>query len=154
MPNKFTIEVTRAAQDVLEAQRVRREVFVEEQGIPAHLDSDGLDDVAFHVLCRSGDEVVGAGRLVAVDGSQGVIARIAVSPQFRGKGLGRLIVQELEAVAIAQGLATLSLQPHVHLEAFYQSLGYYTVPGTDVVGEHELITMQKDIEADHATRFD
>ncbi len=153
MTSKFTIVVTRAELDVLEARQVRRKVFVEEQGIPAHLDPDGFDDIAFHVLCRAGDEVVGTGRLVAVDDVKGVLARIAVRSQFRGIGLGRLIVQELESVAITQELITLSLQPHRHLEAFYQSLGYHTIPGIDFVGEHELITMQKDIGTTHAARL-
>ncbi len=153
MTSKFTVVVTRADRDVLEARQIRREVFVEEQGIPAHLDPDGFDDVAFHVLCRAGDEVVGTGRLVTVDGAKGVLARIAVLSRFRGNGVGRLIVQKLESVAIAEGLNTLSLQPHKHLEAFYQNLGYRTVPGTDCVAGHELITMQKDIGTTHSARL-
>ena len=145
MSSKFTIVVSRAGEDVIEARRIRREVFVEEQGIPAHLDPDGLDESAFHVLCRAGDEVVGTGRLVVVGNTKGVLGRIAVRSEYRSNGLGRLIVQELESVAVAQKLIALSLQPHKHLEGFYQSLGYYTVPGTEFVGDHELITMQKDI---------
>lgn len=154
MTSKFTFVVTRAEQDITEARKIRREVFVEEQGIPAHLDPDGFDDVAFHVLCRASDEVVGTGRLVTVDGAKGVLARIAVRSQFRGDGVGRRIVQKLESVAIAQGLSTLSLQPHKHLEAFYQSLGYHTVPGTDFVAGHELITMYKDIGTSHPSQVD
>lgn len=63
-------------------------------------------------------------------------------------------MQELESVAIAQNLTTLSLQPHKHLENFYQRFGYYTVPGTDRVGKHELIAMQKDIGLIHKSNVD
>ena len=147
MSDKITILKTRSAADILAARRIRREVFAEEQGIPAHLDSDGLDEAAFHVLCRVDDEVVGTGRLVPTDDTHGVLARIAVRARFRGLGLGRLIVQELESIAIDEQLVSLSLQPHKHLEQFYQSLGYYRVPGIDFVADHELITMRKELGA-------
>lgn len=145
MSANFTFDVGNTSQDIEQARKVRTEVFVQEQGIPAHLDPDGFDDVAFHVLCRAGNEVAGTGRMVAVDSNKGVLARIAVRTQFRGNGLGRQIVNELESVAVAKGLSALTLQPHKHLEAFYESLGYHTIPGTDSVAGHELITMQKDL---------
>ena len=145
MADDFTLTVSRSDSDIVEARRIRREVFVEEQGIPAHLDPDGRDEKAFHVLCRSGQETVSTGRLVVVDDTNGVLARIAVRASYRGCGLGRRIVQMLESTALEQGLKALSLQPHKHLESFYQSLGYQTTAGTEFVGEHELITMQKAI---------
>ena len=82
---------------------------------------------------------------VVKDGAQGVLARIAVRAAYRGLGLGRLIVQKLESVATDQAVTALTLQPHKHLEGFYQSLGYHVVPGTDFVGKHELITMRKNL---------
>jgi len=145
MYNNVTLIVTRTKEGIAQARQIRREVFVEEQGIPAHLDPDGLDESAFHVLCRADDEIVGTGRLVIVGNTTGVLGRIAVRSVYRSNGLGRRIVHELESIAIAQNLTVLSLQPHKHLEGFYQSLGYHTVPGTDFVGDHELLTMEKEI---------
>lgn len=60
----------------------------------------------------------------------------------------------LESIAVAQNLTLLTLQPHKYLEAFYQSLGYHTVPGTDFVGDHELLTMEKDIGTTRQCRVD
>lgn len=146
MESKFTLVVTTAKEDIVEAWRIRREVFADEQGIPADLDPDGLDESAFHVLCRAGDAIVGTGRLVATGNGKGTLSRIAVRAAYRGQGLGRQIVQTLESVAVDQRLNALSLQPHEHLEEFYQSLGYHTVPGTDSVAGHALITMQKELD--------
>jgi len=134
MDSNFTLVVTRTEEGIAEARRIRREVFVEEQGIPAHLDPDGLDESAFHVLC--------------------LVGRIAVRSAYRRNGLGRQIVRKLESIAVAQNLTQLSLQPHRHLEAFYQSLGYHTVPGIDFVSEHELLTMEKDIGTTEQCKVD
>jgi len=145
MHSRFALEVTSAKEDIAQAKRLRIEVFTHEQGIPAHLDDDGLDESSLHVLCRDAGEVVGTGRLVIVDDVKGVLGRIAVRVNFRGSGLGRSIVKKLEAVAVAHNLTELSLQPHTHLENFYESLGYHTVPGKEFVGDHELLTMEKTI---------
>jgi len=154
MDSNFTLVVTRTEEGIAEARRIRREVFVEEQGIPAHLDPDGLDESAFHVLCLVGDEVVGTGRIVIMGNTKGVLGRIAVRSAYRRNGLGRQIVRKLESIAVAQNLTQLSLQPHRHLEAFYQSLGYHTVPGIDFVSEHELLTMEKDIGTTEQCKVD
>ena len=143
MSGMITPEVTTAEADVAAARRLRIEVFTDEQGIPAHLDDDGLDVSSFHVVCRDAGVVVGTGRLVLTGDGRGVLGRIAVRAEYRGHGLGRSIVQKLESVALAQNLTELSLQPHTHLEGFYQSLGYNTVPGREFVGAHELLTMEK-----------
>lgn len=128
-------------------QDLRRRVFVVEQGIAAHLDADGLDDQAVHSLAIDGGIVVATGRLV-VAAEHGVLARIAVAPSHRGRGLGGRIVQHLESQALERGAHSLSLHPHQHLERFYQRLGYQKVPGTSVVGEHRLITMVKTLHPD------
>ncbi len=132
--------------DLAIAMSIRRRVFVEEQGIPSHLDEDGLDGVAIHVLAYVGETAVATGRLVIEVPGQGVLARIAVLPDHRATGLGRRIVGELESISRREGVSTLSLHPHRRLERFYSGLGYETVPGVSVVGEHELITMRKSLD--------
>lgn len=141
----FSFVTTQSDLDISTAHQIRREVFADEQGIPAELDADGFDEQAFHVLCRTEGKAVATGRLVIADNQQGVLSRIAVRAPYRGHGLGRQIVQRLESAAIDQGLSILSLQPHLHLKAFYQGLGYSAVPGTDSVAGHILITMRKQI---------
>ena len=143
MRSNFSVSVTKASRDIVKAQQIRREVFVEEQGLPAHVDFDGNDEAAFHVLCQVGSEVIGTGRLLALDNDTGSLGKIAVLQKYRGNGLERLIVQTLEAVAIANDIVAISLKPHKHLDGFYQSLGYHVVPGIYVVGTHEFITMRK-----------
>lgn len=150
MTSHFTIRIASDAPEVAACQAIRRRIFVEEQGIPAALDEDGLDDGAIHVIVLEGKLPVATGRLVmgSTDGSgatrtHGVLARIAVVPSHRGHGLGPIVVRALEEAALGRGAEEVSLEPHHHLEAFYRRLGYHTVDGVKRVGEHGLITMAK-----------
>lgn len=143
MSHQFTIRIAKTPEEVIAAQKIRQRIFVDEQEIPAHLDADGLDDSAFHALCYVGDEVVATGRLFVLEPQHGAIARIAVLPEYRGRGVGRLVIEKLEAVATDLGLVRLTIHPHANLETYYGSLGYERVSGSSVVGKHELITMRK-----------
>lgn len=131
-------------QEIEGAIRFRRKIFVEEQGIPLELDADGLDEDSLHVIALNhNNQVIGNGRL-SPKGFHGVISRIAIDKSTRGQGLGRQIMIALEKIARENGLKHLSLKPHAHLETFYSSLGYTTIPNTrSRVGEHELLEMEK-----------
>lgn len=131
-----------------QARALRHEIFVREQEIPIELEEDGLDEEAEHVLVLIDGEPVATGRLVITDEGDGVLARIAVRSGFRGRSLGKRVVRELERYAEERRVRSLSLHPHRYLERFYRHLGYATVPGTDVVGKHELIKMTKRLAAD------
>ena len=147
-------------------KQIRTEVFIKEQEIPVDIEYDGLDHVAYHVLCRRNptnddattSDPVATGRLIVVDNNsdatsdgnhdmkrKGIIARIAVRKEFRGKRLGSKIVRKLESIALDLNISSLSLKPHKHLEKFYNNLGFETVPDQTVfAGKHELIIMKKD----------
>ena len=143
------VEVRQVAgeRELAEALRIRREVFVEEQRIPAELDDDGEDPGALHVLALDGDTAVGTARLSPQAEPPGfaVLARVAVTPAFRGTGLGRRLVLELERLGAAAGINRIELHPHEYLHDFYADLGYQQVGGEMQVGEHRLIIMEKQL---------
>lgn len=142
----ITVEPVRTAAELAAARAIRVAVFVEEQGIPPELDDDGLDQGALHVLALDGDLPVGTGRVVVPPDGAAVAARIAVIASHRKHGLGPRLVQALEDVARAHGARTVTLEPHVHLEAFYRRLGYEVTAGSHDVGAHRLITMVKQLD--------
>ncbi|MFQ5568320.1 MAG: GNAT family N-acetyltransferase [Rhodothermales bacterium] len=125
------------------ARAIREHVFVEEQAIPAALVHDGLDAASLHVLALYDGVPAATGRLSVSTDGEGVIARIAVLPPYRGKGLGQGVVRCLESLARREGIHRVSLLPHDYLETFYENMGYVTMPGSTVVGTHRLITMTK-----------
>ena len=144
MPAKIIIEEVRTPEALRKAQAIREQIFVVEQGIPRELEQDGLDAASIHVLALYDGAPAATGRLTMTSDREGVLARIAVLPDYRGKGLGKHVVQHLEALARREGLATVSLKPHHYLEDFYQKMGYTTVPGSfSTAGPHPLLTMTK-----------
>ena len=141
------ISVAKTTEDLATAKAIRHQIFVREQGIPAELDDDGLDDGAIHLLLWIDGKAAGTGRLVLPSKDTGILARIAVHAQYRGRQLGGLIVAALEEQAVRLSLRRLELCPHAHLEAFYQNLGYRTIGGNHRAGPHDLITMEKVLTA-------
>ncbi|MDH0866938.1 GNAT family N-acetyltransferase [Mitsuaria sp. GD03876] len=61
------------------------------------------------------------------DGAYGEIQRMFVQPQFRGRGLSKVLMEELESHLRARGIETARLETGVHQpEALrlYETLGY------------------------------
>ncbi|MFE5909768.1 GNAT family N-acetyltransferase [Streptomyces wedmorensis] len=113
---------------------VRREVFVEEQGVPRELEYDAYDATAVHVLAVRADGLpLGTGRLLhgadAVgktggDASVGSLGRLAVAKAARGLGVGAALVLAVEDVARERGLTAVDLHAQTHALGFYERLGY------------------------------
>lgn len=140
----IVVEEARTPEALHQARAIRHQVFADEQGIPAALVHDGHDAAARHALALCDGAPAATGRLMVAPDGTGVLARIAVLPAYRGRGLGRRIVEHLETLARHQGIDTVTLKPHHYLEAFYARMGYVTVPGSfTTVGPHPLITMTK-----------
>ena len=143
MDETIRVTVVRTAAAMQAVRDIRHAVFVAEQGIPPELDRDGRDKSAVHVLVWCGASAVATGRMLRVGPQEGQLARIAVLPAFRGRGLGREVVRALEAEARKQGLRRLRLQAHRHLEDFYRNLGYECTGTTARAGTHVVIDMAR-----------
>lgn len=101
---------------------VRRAVFCEEQGVPEAIEIDGRDPHCSHVAAVDDDtgQLVGTGRM---DGT-GHIGRVAVLAPFRGRGIGKRIVQFFIDDARRRGLTEVHLNAQTDATAFYESLGF------------------------------
>lgn len=113
-------------------ERIRRAVFIEEQGIPEADEWDDTDPVSLHVLAGATKrDAVGTGRLEPT----GKIGRVAVLPQYRGKKVGSRIVGHLVNQATELGLTQVYLHAQTSAVGFYERLGFQVVgPEFDEVG--------------------
>ncbi len=120
------------AADRAALQSVRRRVFIEEQGIPESEEWDDIDPLARHVLALAEKcDAVGTGRLEPT----GKIGRVAVLPQYRGTGVGSLIMRHLVNQATESGFTRVYLHAQVAAQGFYQRLGFTAEgPAFDEVG--------------------
>ncbi len=102
------------------AAPIRNDVFVEEQGVPAHLELDGADADCTHVLAFDRDgQAIATARLMP----DGRIGRMAVRRAWRGHGVGSALLHALLEQAARQGMA------RVYLHALRQACGFYARHG-------------------------
>lgn len=107
-----------------EAKKIRQTVFVEEQGFQNEFDE--IDPVARHVVAWEDGRPIATGRVFLKDGAKEtwIIGRVAVLPPYRGKGIGALIVHQLEQIALHCGAREWTLSAQLRAKGFYENLGY------------------------------
>jgi predicted GNAT family N-acyltransferase len=103
---------------------VRRDVFIEEQGVPEQIEMDGKDEDAIHFVATADGEPVGAARLREVESGVGKVERVAVVADRRDDGIGRELMRTLEATAVERDIDRLVMHAQTHVQAFYLSLDY------------------------------
>ena len=102
---------------------IRYEVFVDEQNVPEELEIDGLDGEAKHVLAFVDGVPIGTGRIL----DDGHIGRVAVLKDYRGFGIGKLIMKELIKWAQDKTFEKVWLSSQWHAHSFYLDLGFVSV---------------------------
>lgn len=105
---------------------IRKIVFVEEQGVPAHLELDDQDKHAVHFIVKDTqkDQVIGAARLRIIENHIGKVERVCILKEHRGKNLGLLIMKQVENYAVSQGLEKLKLHAQSYAIPFYEKISY------------------------------
>ena len=101
-------------------RQIRREVFIEEQVIPEDIEIDRNDERCHHVVIWQACHVIGTGRI----DRDGKIGRIAVKERHRRKGVGRVIMQEIELFALRHNFVRVYLHAQIPAISFYERLGY------------------------------
>lgn len=108
-----------------DAQRIRTEVFVQEQGIALDLERDAADAQALHAVAynRLG-QAVATGRLLPAQDGVARVGRLAVHRVLRGGGVGQQLLQALTQAARTRGDRQLALHAQRSAEGFYRRLGW------------------------------
>lgn len=109
---------------------IRKEVFVNEQQVPADMEIDSYDKLGpdvYHVLIEMDGEYAATGRLIYYQNTAAKLQRIAVHKAFRAKGVGTILLLALEELARELGLSQSVLDAQCRAEGFYAKLGYETI---------------------------
>ena len=123
----MNIIITTDAAERDKAFAIRRKVFVDEQKVPEELEIDEYDtaDSTRHILVYSGQgQAVAAGRFRPYGGNILKVERLAVLREARGSGVGKLVMQTIEAEAEKAGYKLIKLSAQIHAKDFYLRLGY------------------------------
>ena len=108
-----------------DAGRIRTEVFVREQRIPAELEWDADDATAVHAVAynRLG-QAIGTGRLLPASEGVARIGRMAVHQVLRGGRVGEQVLRTLAGVAQHRGDRAIELHAQRTARGFYERLGF------------------------------
>jgi predicted GNAT family N-acyltransferase len=119
-----TIAVT---DDITTCRRLRRLVFIEEQGVDEADEVDDKDDDAIHLLATVSGRPVGTARLLH-DGNTGKIGRVCVIRDLRGTGLGAALIRAcVDQFRAMPGIERVKLGAQTQALGFYERLGFQPV---------------------------
>jgi Predicted acyltransferase len=106
--------------------QLRNEVFVVEQNC-VFQDADNRDPECYHVMVWQHHLLAGYTRLVpaGIAYSEPSIGRVVTSPQVRGSGIGRQLMQfSIRTIYMLWGKTTITIGAQLYLRKFYESLGF------------------------------
>ncbi|EFM10208.1 GCN5-related N-acetyltransferase [Paenibacillus curdlanolyticus YK9] len=120
------IKLAASEAELEDVYRIRKKVFVDEQGVSEQEEYDEHETTASHVLAYYEGTPAGTGRIRLLDGIA-KLERICVLPEYRKYGVGAAITSALEQQGKQLGAAKAKLHGQTHAERFYAKLGYETV---------------------------
>lgn len=122
---------------------IRREVFINEQGVPEVLEMDELDQEAVHVLAYVDGTPAGCGRMLFSE-SEAKIGRVAVRKNMRRSGIGTGLCKLLISIAEdSYSIQTIYVNAQLTAENFYTSLGFTKEGSTFMEAGIEHVKMVK-----------
>lgn len=139
---------------LFEILKLRQAIFVVEQAC-AYADIDSTDSVAMHlcgyIMNDEEQHLAAYARLIrpGVTYDHASIGRVAVDMEYRGSGLGRLLMQRaIEEVQSLYPGEKIKIGAQEQLEHFYHELGFATVSKPYLEDGISHIDMLKDSLAD------
>ena len=106
-----------------EAVKIRTEVFIDEQGFKEEFDD--IDKIAVHTVLFADGLPIATSRIFYDEERKSyIIGRIAVIKSFRGKGIGRIIMESTEITVRNMKGTRISLHAQERAADFYRKQGY------------------------------
>lgn len=106
---------------------IRKKTFVEGQQIPIQQEFDELYGQTYHyVLLVNEDQGVATARIKLLSDVKAKIERVAVTPEYKGQGYGRILLEAAEKWLSKTGVETIIIMSQKKARGFYEALGYQT----------------------------
>lgn len=145
----FTAGKPESADEFAEYYELRWEVLRAPWRQPRGSERDEFESTADHVaVYTSAGRLVGVGRLHLDNRREAQIRYMACREGFRRRGVGSLLIAELEAIARRRGVEQIELNGRVEAVEFYERVGYQVVgPAPTMFDVIEHVRMQKILTA-------
>lgn len=119
--NVFNTRVATWEHDAKDLMHIRNTVFVQEQKVPASIESDEYDPTSWYVIAELSDGTpVACARLQP----NGKVTRIAVIKPWRRQGVARELMKQILTLAEQHKLTTLYLHAQLSASKLYEEFGF------------------------------
>lgn len=97
------------------------------KSLPNHQVKRALSNDLYSISVYEEDSLIGMGRVIGDGAIYFYIQDVIVRPEYKGKGIGRLIMQNIEQYLIGrfETYAFVGLMAAEDSQGFYQKLGYH-----------------------------
>jgi ribosomal protein S18 acetylase RimI-like enzyme len=113
---------------------------------PKGSEQDELEGEAIHIVVIDKDKIVGCGRAHFNTEDEAQIRYMAVENHWQGKGIGKLILDELEKRVLEKGAKKIILHARENVVRFYEKNGYQIVKESHTLfGEIKHFLMTKNL---------
>jgi len=146
MIDNLEIRVIINKKEIVEALKIREEVFIKGQGVEKSREQDGLDDISTHVSAYIKGTAIGWPRIRFLE-SKAKLERIAVLKEFRNQGIGGEILNFMISFCLKKGIKNIVLHAQYYAKNFYKKFGFkeYGEIFQDAGIDHvEMILIQKE----------
>lgn len=122
--NKTVIREAKNSKELSDVYRIRRDVFVKEQGFFTRTDRDEVDKKSIHLVAVEGDSVIGAVRITDMGRGRFEGSRLAVLSRKRRGSAGRMLVEK--AVELVADMGGVNFDAHIQAPniEFFLKLGW------------------------------
>lgn len=128
--------------EFFEIAKLRIKVFVVEQNC-AYQELDEMDEQAMHTWLQEGSEIVGYTRIID-QGETITFGRVLVNPDYRGKQLGKKVLEEtLKVIEETYPNRKIVISAQAYLIDFYGAFGFKTTSKVYLEDDIPHIQMEK-----------
>lgn len=130
--SKYIIQTVSDPQDFKKCIDIRIKVFVLEQACPPETEPDSKDPTCAHFLIslRETNVPIATARLVPSSNTEiAKPGRICILKEWRGKGIGSLLLDKIHEEARNRGIKKLEIHAQLDKVGFYSKAGYVKTDG-------------------------
>lgn len=117
------IKIVNNIDDIAVCYKLRETVFINEQNVPLSRERDEQDECSIHFLIYDDNTPIGTARVFNNKGIA-VIGRLCILKEYRGKGIGKILMEEIINHCKQHEFKELELGAQEHAIDFYSKLGF------------------------------
>ncbi len=143
-----TIKIPKTRDDFKAYYDLRYRVLREPWGQPKDTEKDDYEPISQHFMAvdQESGNVVGVVKLFEKADQVGWFSHLAVDPHFQRKGIGLMLMEEVEKTARADGYKVLGCLSRLNTTSYFEKRGF-KIAGfpSNYFGTTQVVWMEKDI---------